>query len=59
MSMHCTADSKTNDEREGIEVIDLCSENQTKNSDFCEQKGKHKARKLGQNKKQNNCEDGE
>ena len=34
VSTHCTESGETNDEMEGIEVIDLCSENQTKNSDF-------------------------
>ena len=38
VSMHCTENSEINDEMEGIEVIDLCSENQTKNSEFHEGK---------------------
>ena len=33
VSTHCTENSQTNDEMEGIEVIDLWSENQTKNSE--------------------------
>ena len=33
MSMHCTENSKIN-EMDGIEVIDLCSESQTKTSEF-------------------------
>ena len=38
MSLHCTENSKTNNEMEGIEVIDMCSENQTKNREFHEGK---------------------
>ena len=34
VSMHCTENSKTNEEMDGIEVIDLCSKNQTKTSEF-------------------------
>ena len=34
VSTHCTKSGETNDEMEGIEVIDRCSENQTKNSEF-------------------------
>ena len=34
MSMHCTENSEINDEMDGIEVIDLCSENQTTTSEF-------------------------
>ena len=33
VSTHCTENSKTNDEMEGIEVIDLCSENHTETSE--------------------------
>ena len=32
--MHCTENSKINDEMEGKEVIDQCSENQTKTSEI-------------------------
>ena len=32
MSMHCTENSDINNEMDGIEVINLCSESQTKNS---------------------------
>ena len=38
MSMCCTENSEINDEMDGIEVIDLCSEKQTKNSEFHEGK---------------------
>ena len=34
MPTHCTENSKINDEMDGVEVIDLSSENQTKNSEF-------------------------
>ena len=34
MSMHCTENSKINDELDGKEVIDLCSENQTTTSEL-------------------------
>ena len=34
ISMHCTENNEINDEMNGVEVIDLCSENQTKNSKF-------------------------
>ena len=34
VSTHCTENSETNDEMEGIEVIRLCSKNQTSNSEF-------------------------
>ena len=55
MSMHCTENSGINDEMSGVEVIDLCSEDQTKNSKLHE----GKVRKSGQNERQNNCKDGE
>ena len=58
VSTHCTENSETNDGMEGIEVIDLCSKNQTKKVNSTG-KRKHKARKSGQNEKQNNCKDGE
>ena len=32
--MHCTENSKINDEMDGKEVIDLCSENQTSTSEL-------------------------
>ena len=59
MSMHCTENSKINDEMSGMEVIDLCSENQTKNSEFHEGKESTKQESWDKNEKQNNCEDGE
>ena len=34
MSMHCTENGKTNNELDGKEVIDLCSENQTTTSEL-------------------------
>ena len=34
MSTHCTENSKINDEMDGVEINDLCSENQTKTSEF-------------------------
>ena len=34
MCMYCTENSEINDEMDGTEVIDLCSENQTKTSEF-------------------------
>ena len=34
VSMHCTENSKINDEMDGKEVIDLCSENQTTTSEL-------------------------
>ena len=34
MSMHCAENSKINNEMDGVEVIDLRSENQTKTSEF-------------------------
>ena len=34
VSTHCTENSETNDEMEGIEVIRLCSKNLTRNSEF-------------------------
>ena len=37
MSMHCTENGKTNNELDGKEVIDLCSENQTTSSDLREE----------------------
>ena len=46
MSMHCTENSKTNDEMEGIEVINPCSENQTKNCEFHKGK-KAQSKKVG------------
>ena len=33
-SMHCTENSEINDEMDGVEVIDLCSESQTKNGEL-------------------------
>ena len=41
MSMHCTENSEINNEMSGVEVIDLGSENQTKNSEFYERCWKH------------------
>ena len=38
MSMHCTENSDINNEMDGIEVINLCSESQTKNSELHEGK---------------------
>ena len=51
--MHCTENSKINDEIDGVEVIQLCSEKQTTTSEVHGRK-KHKTRKLGQNEEQNN-----
>ena len=51
MSMHCTENSKTNDEMEGIKVIDPCSENQTKNSEF--HKGKESTKQESWDKMKN------
>ena len=48
VSMHCTENSKTNDEMDGVEVIDLCSEKQTKNSEFHE--GKESIQQESRNK---------
>ena len=36
MSTHCTENSEINDEMDGLQVIDLCSESQTKNSELHE-----------------------
>ena len=49
--MHCIENSEINNEMEGIEVIDLCSENQTKNSDF--HKGKEIIKQESQDKMKN------
>ena len=38
VSTHCMENSEINDEMDGIEVIDLCSESQTKNSELHEAK---------------------
>ena len=38
VSTHYTENSKTNNEMEGIEVIDPCSENQTKNCELHDRK---------------------
>ena len=34
MSMHCTENSEINNEMDGVEVIDLCSKDQTRTSEF-------------------------
>ena len=48
MSMHCTENSKINDEMSGVEVIDLCSENQTTNSELY--KGKESTKQESRDK---------
>ena len=48
MSMHCTENSKINDEMDRIEVIDLCSINQTKTSEFHD--GKESTKQESQDK---------
>ena len=52
MSMRCTEHSEINDEMDGIEVIDLCSEKQTKNSEFHE--GKESTKQESQDKMKTN-----
>ena len=42
MSMHCTENSEINDKMDGVEVVDLCSESQTKNGELCEGKESRK-----------------
>ena len=50
--MHCTEHSKINNEMDGIEVIDLCSESQTKNSELHE--GKESTKQESQDKMKTN-----
>ena len=52
MSMHCTENSEINNEMDGIEVIDLCSEKQTKNSELHE--GKESTKQESQSKMKTN-----
>ena len=52
MSTHCTENSEVNDEMDGIEVIDLCSESQTKNSELHE--GKESTKQESQDKMKTN-----
>ena len=47
--MHCTENSEINDKMSGVDVIDLCSENQTKNNEF--HKGKEITKQESQDKK--------
>ena len=48
MSMHCTENSKINDEMDRIEVSDLCSKTQTKTSEFHD--GKESTKQESQDK---------
>ena len=50
MSTHCTENSKLNDEMDGVEGIDLCSENQTKYSEFHDRKESTKKESQGKMK---------
>ena len=47
--MHCTENSEINDKMSGVDVIDLCSENQTKNNEF--HKGKESTKQESRDKK--------
>ena len=58
ISMHCTENSEINDEMDGKEVIDLCSENQTTTSELHDGEESTK-QKVGQNEKQINHKVGE
>ena len=51
-SMHSTENSELNDEMDGIEVIDLCSESQTKNGELHE--GKESTKQESQDKMKTN-----
>ena len=46
--MHCTENSEINDEMDGVEVIDLCSESQTRNGEQLE--GKESTKQESQDK---------
>ena len=46
--MHCTNNDKNNNEMDGVEVIDLCSVNQSKNDAFSE--GKESTKQESQDK---------
>ena len=46
--MHCTENSEINDEMDGVEVLDLCSESQMKNSELHE--GKESTKQESQDK---------
>ena len=52
VSMHCTENSKINDEMDGEEVIDLCSESQIKNGELHE--GKESTKQQSQEKMKTN-----
>ena len=52
VSMHCTENREINDEMDGIEVIGLCSEKQTKNSEL--HKGKESTKQESQYKMKTN-----
>ena len=52
MSTHCMENSEINDEMDGVEVIDLCSESQTKNSELNE--GKESTKQESQDKMKTN-----
>ena len=53
MFTHCTENSKINDEMDGVEVINLCSESQTKNSELHE--GKETTKQESQDKMKSNA----
>ena len=50
--MHCAENSEVNDEMDGTEVIDLCSESQTKNTELHE--GKESTKQENQDKMKTN-----
>ena len=50
--MHCTENSEINDEMDGVEVLDLCSESQMKNSELHE--GKESTKQESQDKMKTN-----
>ena len=52
MSMHCTENSEINNEMDGVEVIDLCSESQTKNIE--QHEGKESTKQESQDKMKTN-----
>ena len=52
MSTHCMENSEVNDEMDGVEVIDLCSESQAKNGDW--HKGKESTKQESQDKMKTN-----
>ena len=53
--MHCTNNDKTNNEMDGVEVIDLCSVSQSKNDAFSE--GKESTKQESQDKSKYNAAD--